>query len=153
MLYFLSSTFSSFTSFFFLPNYRVFRYSIVRHVGQWTYLCRFSKVENSRSLQLVSEQWFGIPWLWWDLLIRDRVSSTLEWVLRVMIDMSAYLLVNIKLFYIALVGLLSGIWILVGTVWTTVSIGVSKHLDKTIRHGIVLKWVNEIIFLKIIFLI
>ena len=31
----------------------------------------------------------------WELLIRDRVSSTLEWDLRVIIDMSAYLLVNV----------------------------------------------------------
>ena len=45
----------------------------------------------------------------WDLLIRDRVSSTLERVLSVIIDMSAYLLVNIKLFYIVLIGQLSGI--------------------------------------------
>jgi hypothetical protein len=63
----------------------------------------------------------------------------------VIIDMSAYLLVNIKLFYIVMIGLLSGIWILVGIVCTTLSIGISKHLCRTIQHDVVLNWVNEII--------
>ena len=69
----------------------------------------------------------------------------------VIIDMSAYLLVNIKLFYIVMIGLLSGIWILVGIVRTTLSIGISKHLYRTIRHSIVLNRVNEIILPKTIF--
>ena len=53
------------------------------------------EVENFGSSHLVSERKVKRePWLLWNLLIRDRVSSTLEWVLRVIIDMSAYLLVN-----------------------------------------------------------
>ena len=65
--------------------------------------------------------------------------------LSIIIDTSAYLFVNIKLFYIVMIGLLSGIWILVGIVRTTLSIGISKLLYRTIRHSIVLNWVNEII--------
>ena len=72
--------------------------------------------------------------------------------LSVIIDMSAYLLVNIKLFYIVTIGLLSGIWILVGIVCTTLSIGISKHLFRTTRHGIVLNWVNEIILPRLYFI-
>ena len=50
-----------------------------------------------------------------------------------------------------MIGLLSGIWILVGIVRTTLSIGISKHLYRTIRHSIVLNRVNEIILPKTIF--
>ena len=59
----------------------------------------FRRSKISGMLHVVSEQMVSNTLaLFGNLLIRDRVSSTLEWVLRVIIDMSAYLLVNIKCF-------------------------------------------------------
>ena len=72
--------------------------------------------------------------------LRLAITLALVGILRVLIDMSAYLLVNIKLFYIVLIGLLSSLWILVDVWDATTLIGISKHLYRTIRHSIVLKW-------------
>ena len=134
---------SSSTSFFFLnPNGSYF-------CSSWVNLWRLVYIQGVRicgSSQVVSELMVKRqPWFCWVLLVRDRVSSTLEWVECNNSYESVFVSEYIKLFYIVMIGLLSGIWILVGIVCTTLSIGISKHLFRTIRHDIVLNWVNEII--------
>ena len=56
--FFLPSLLLPLSSFFLTIGF--FRHSIIWHVGQWRYLCQFSKVENSRSLHVVSKRWLAI---------------------------------------------------------------------------------------------
>ena len=73
---------------------------------KWVVTCGIrAKVRNTLALELKVKQ---EPWLWWNLLIRDRVSSTLELIEHInkyeRVFVSEY-----KMFYIVLVGLLSGL--------------------------------------------
>ena len=76
-------SFSLFFSLFLFLNHNIsgFRPSISRQSIKWVSMLNFRKSKISGTLHLVSEHMVKRqPWFCWVLLIRDRVSSTLEWV-------------------------------------------------------------------------
>ena len=76
-----SAIFCSVLSIFFSLYFLSFSLSFCLFLFLKILTIRFFGNEKSRTLHLVSEHMVKRqPWLCWVLLIRDRVSSTLEWV-------------------------------------------------------------------------
>ena len=82
IFYLLSSSISFFFLKFFLkPITSRFSAFDIRQSIKWVSMLNFRKSKISGALHLVSELMVKRqPWFCWVLLIRDRVSSTLEWV-------------------------------------------------------------------------
>ena len=148
LYFFIFSLLISSSVVFFFLNHKIsgFWPSISRQSIKWVSMLNFRKSKIFGTLHLVSEHMVKRqPWFCWVLLIRDRVSSTLEWVECNNSYESVFVSEYIKLFCIVMIGLLSGIWTFVSVVRKTMPKGFLNTWIEQFGTILILNWVNGMI--------